>query len=297
MTKETNQIISFDDLHLFAQTVVHGGISAAASANNMQRSKVSRRLQMLEAALGTQLLIRTTRNIELTRQGQELFELTSQPLQHIQQGIAAMKGNLDELSGKVRIAIPSALISANAFTEILTDYVQTYPDIDIEVENHQESVDLKRQAFDLQVLPSVERITDDSYVQFSILPYRSHLVASPGYLRQFSPINSSEDLKQHRILTNRYNANLLPAKLKVALKSDDLYVLLKMATSGAGIAFLPIANVNVRMALEQGDLVEILPDALYPEQHLTLIYPSTSFLPKRVKVLIDIFRDKFQLKN
>ncbi len=66
---------SFDDLYLFTQTVVHGGISAAATANNMQRSKISRRLQELEKNLSCQLLIRTTRSIELTEHGKHLFEL------------------------------------------------------------------------------------------------------------------------------------------------------------------------------------------------------------------------------
>ena len=61
--------VSFDDIYLFTQTVVHGGISAAAEANQLQRSKVSRRLQELENNLGVQLLIRTTRSIELTAHG------------------------------------------------------------------------------------------------------------------------------------------------------------------------------------------------------------------------------------
>ena len=199
---------------------------------------------MLETALGTELLIRTTRNIELTRQGQELFELTQQPMQHLQEGISVLKGHLHELSGTLRIAIPSALISANALENILHKYVRSYPDVNIEVENHQESVDLKRQAFDLQVLPNVVKITDDSYVQFSILSYRCHLVACPEYLKQFPAINSIADLAGHRILTNRYIADLLPPELKVALKSDDIYMLLKMATTSAGIAFLPKQNTK-----------------------------------------------------
>ncbi|MCV5275223.1 LysR family transcriptional regulator, partial [Escherichia coli] len=72
--------VSVDDIYLFTQTVVHGGISAAAEANQLQRSKVSRRLQELEKSLGVQLLIRTTRSIELTEHGKRLFELVGQPI-------------------------------------------------------------------------------------------------------------------------------------------------------------------------------------------------------------------------
>ncbi|WP_448555860.1 LysR family transcriptional regulator [Thalassotalea montiporae] len=282
---------NLDDIYLFSQTVLHEGISAAAHANGLQRSKVSRRLRMLEEALGTELLIRTTRNIELTTQGKELFALTKQPLEQILDGVNALTGDLDELSGKLRIAIPSALMSTNLFNNILTEYIETYPDINIEVENHQEGVDLKRQSFDIQVLPSVVKVADNSYVQFSVLPYRCHLVASPDYLARHNKISSPLDLKEHRILTNRYNADLLAPHLNIALKSDDLYVLLNMATSGTGIAFLP--KVNTRVPIEQGVLVEVLTGMSYPEQHLTLIYPSSSYLPRKVKALIDIFREKY----
>ncbi len=92
--------VSLDDLYLFTQTVMHGGISAAANAQKMQRSKVSRRLQELEKALGCQLLIRTTRSIELTEQGQRLIELVGQPMTHLQQGLAVMSEHNQPSGGK-----------------------------------------------------------------------------------------------------------------------------------------------------------------------------------------------------
>lgn len=144
-----------------------------------------------------------------------------------------------ELTGKVRLAIPSALMSSAAFNAIITEYTTRYPEISVEIENHQESVDLKRQSFDLQLLPSVVKVTDDSYVQFSLLPYRSHFVASKAYLESHPPVKTVEDLKQHRLLTNRYNADLLDSDLHVALRSDDLNLLRSMAIAGNGIAFIP----------------------------------------------------------
>ena len=284
--------VSFDDLHLFSQTVVHGGISAAADANQLQRSKVSRRLQELEKALGCQLLIRTTRTIELTEHGKRLFELVGQPIEHIQQGLNVMHEYQQELTGKVRVAIPSALMSSAAFNWIINEYTTRYPEMSVEIENHQESVDLKRQAFDLQLLPSVAKVSDDSYVQFSLLPYRSHFVASKAYLETHSPLKTMEDLKHHRLLTNRYNADLLDSELHVALKSDDLNLLRSMAIAGNGIAFIP--QVHSKPALEDGMLVEVLPEFTHPKQHLTLIYPSNLFLPNKVKVLIELFRERFK---
>lgn len=284
--------VSFDDIYLFTQTVVHGGISAAAEANQLQRSKVSRRLQELEKKLGVQLLIRTTRSIELTAHGKRLYELVGQSVDHIQQGITAMYEYQQDLSGKVRLAIPSALMSSAGLSAILSEYTQRYPEISVEIENHQESVDLKRQSFDIQLLPSVVKVSDDSYVQFSLLPYTSHFVASKAYLDSHPAVESIEDLKQHRILTNRYNADLLDSDLDIALKSDDLNLLRSMAIAGSGIAFIP--QTHSKPSLQDGLLVEVLSEVEHPKQHLTLIYPSSLFLPNKVIALIELIRDRFK---
>ncbi|EJV9311000.1 TPA: LysR family transcriptional regulator [Vibrio vulnificus] len=284
--------VSLDDLYLFTQTVMHGGISAAANAQKMQRSKVSRRLQELEKALGCQLLIRTTRSIELTEQGQRLIELVGQPMTHLQQGLAVMSEHNQPSGGKVRLAIPSALMTSAAFNAIVSQFSQRFPSVSLEIENHQQSVDLRRQAFDLQLLPDGAKVSDDSYVQFSLLPYRSHLVASQAYLATHPAIHCLEDLRQHRLLTNRYNADLLDPSLPLALKSDDLHLLRSMAMAGQGIAFIP--QVHSKPALEEGNLVEVLPHLTHAKQHLTLIYPSALYLPEKVKVLIELFREKFQ---
>ncbi len=281
---------SIDDLRLFTQTVLHGGISAAAKANNLQRSKVSRRLQVLESSLGCELLIRTTKTIELTEHGKYLYELVSQQVYHIEQGIIAMKESQQDFTGTLRLALPSALMTSKAFTSVVTKYSSRFPNIQIEVENHQDSIDLKRQAFDLQVLPNVVSITDDSYIQFSLIPYRCHLVASREYLNSHAPLTSLNDLRSHRIFTNRYNANLLEHDLHISLKSDDLNLLHSLALNGQGIAFLP--TVHTREAIENGRLVKVLPNISYPSLHLTMIYPSAQFLSKKTRAFIDLFKEE-----
>ncbi|PSW18201.1 LysR family transcriptional regulator [Photobacterium sanctipauli] len=283
--------LNLDDISLFIQTVEHGGISAAAAANNLQRSKISRRLQELESALGCQLLIRTTRTIELTDKGKQLYDMASQPIELLQQGLKVFCEQQSNFAGTIRVAIPTAIMTLSAFNEVITEYTKRFPNIRVEIENHQESVDLKRQAFDLQLLPSVVKVSDDSYIQFSLLSYRSHLVASKAYLSQFPPIASLADLKAHRLLTNRYNAGLLPSELHISVQSDDLTLLRTMAIAGSGIAFIPEAHS--RKAMEDGQLVEVLPPFEYPDHSLTLVYPSSVYLPEKVKVLIELFRQNF----
>ncbi|WP_047049990.1 LysR family transcriptional regulator [Vibrio mexicanus] len=282
--------VNFDDLRIFTQTVLHGGISAAAKANDMQRSKVSRRLQTLEEQLGCELLIRTTRTIELTESGKHLYELVAQQFYHIEQSLIAVKESKQDFSGVIRIAIPSALMTSQIFKSIITEYSSSFPNVRIEIENHQESIDLKRQGFDLQVLPDAVSVTDDSYVQFSLIHYYSHLVASPNYLRSHPPCESVNDLKAHRVFTNRFNADLLDDDIPIQLKTDDLNLMHYLALKSQGIAFLP--QTHSKKSIESGELVQVLPHTQFPRLSLTLIYPSAKALSKKTRAFIDLFREK-----
>lgn len=279
---------SFDDIRLFSQVVLHGGISAAAKANNMQRSKVSRRLKALESSLSTELLIRTTRNIELTGAGKHLYELVAKQVYHIEQGVEALQESQHDFNGLLRLAIPSALMSSSIFHSTIDDYSAQFPNVQIEVENHQDSVDLKRCGFDLQILPNVVKVIDDSYIQFSLLHYGSRLVATKQYLETHPICDTLNDLKLHRILSNRYSADFLDECIPIHLKSDDLNLLLKLALQHRGIAFLP--DIYLVRSGDESDLVHVLPGIAFPKLSLTMVYPSANSLSKKTRSFIDLFK-------
>ena len=279
---------NFDDIRLFSQVVLHGGISAAAKANNMQRSKVSRRLKALESSLGTELLIRTTRNIELTGAGKHLYELVAKQVYHIEQGVEALQESQHDFNGLLRLAIPSALMSSSIFHSTIDDYSAQFPNVQIEIENHQDSVDLKRCDFDLQILPNVVEVIDDSYIQFSLLHYGSRLVATKQYLETHPICDTLNDLKLHRILSNRYSADFLDEYIPIHLKSDDLNLLLKLALQDRGIAFLP--DIYLVRSGDESNLVHVLPDIAFPKLSLTMVYPSANSLSKKTRSFIDLFK-------
>ena len=63
-----------NDLYYFVQVVDRGGFAAAGRALGMQKSKLSRRIALLEERLGVKLLMRTTRKLTLTFEGQAFLE-------------------------------------------------------------------------------------------------------------------------------------------------------------------------------------------------------------------------------
>ncbi|MCG9732084.1 LysR family transcriptional regulator [Shewanella sp. Isolate13] len=285
--------LSLDDLHLFVLTVQHGGISAAAKQHSLQRSKVSRRLQELEKSLGCQLLIRTTRQIELTENGRLLYQQVSQPLTEVAQAAKLLSNQQKSLQGVLRVAVPAALITSNMFTLLIDKYLDQFPGVLLEVLHCQESVDLKRENVDIQILPDGVKVINEDYVQQTLLRFPSSLVASNAYIQSHAPINALNDLRSHPLMVSRYNQTSMPDNLTLKLCSDDLRLLQHMATTGKGIALLP--TVLLRDALKSKELVPILVNEKLPEIKLTLIYPSRQFLPEKTRALIELLRDTFKL--
>jgi len=287
--------LSMDDLYLFVLTVRHGGISAAAKHHSLQRSKVSRRLQELEKALGCQLLIRTTRKIELTENGRLLFEQVNQPLSSVSQAANLLANQHKSLQGALRIAVPAALITSNLFTCLLEDYLERFPEVLLDVVNSQESLDLRRENIDMQLLPKGVKVTNEDYVQQTLLRFPSCLVASADYLNRHAKITELSHLYDHPIMVSRYNMTALPDDLKIRLCSDDLGLIQHMATSGKVVALLP--TILLQDALKSGELIPILPQESFTDIKLTLIYPSREFLPEKTRALVQLLRETFTESN
>jgi DNA-binding transcriptional LysR family regulator len=282
---------SMDDLYLFILTVRHGGISAAAQAHGLQRSKVSRRLQELEKALGCQLLIRTTRQIELTEHGRLLYKHINQPLSDVNQAISLLKNQQLSLQGVLRIAVPAAFIASTLFAALLDDYARQFPDISLEIIHRHESVDLKRENIDLQLLPDVVDIINEDYIQQVFFPSKRGLFCAPHYLTNHPMPHSLNDLFEHAILTSHYDSCILPEGLNIRLISEDLGLVNRMAQSGHGIALLPM--ILVQQQIKQGTLIHVLPDIYQSEIAMTLVYSSRQFLPQKTRAMINLLRDKF----
>ncbi|MEM9861026.1 MAG: LysR family transcriptional regulator [Myxococcota bacterium] len=65
--------IPWDDVQWFIAVADHGSLKAAARATGISQPTLGRRMEALEAAVGTPLLVRTTRGTELTAAGERLL--------------------------------------------------------------------------------------------------------------------------------------------------------------------------------------------------------------------------------
>ncbi len=280
---------TFDDLHLFALTVRHKGISAAAGAIGMQRSKLSRRLQALELKLGYQLLIRTTRSIELTEQGKWLYEQVSTPLLTLNEVIELIEYQKSQPHGKLRMVIPPVLGVTEFFTQVIETYTSLYPDVRVEVRHQTKAVDLRRTNTDIQVLPVYHRPKSEDYIQQHLVHLPVSAVATETYLREHGTPESIQDLSTHHILGSRYSKTQLPSQLPYYVYSEDLHLLRNLARDGKGIALLP--RVMVEKCLKEQQLKEVLTNIAFDDLQVKLVYASLPYLSEKSRSMITLMRE------
>ncbi|WP_016587343.1 LysR family transcriptional regulator, partial [Yersinia pestis] len=110
-----------NDLYYYAEVVEHGGFSAAARVLGLPKSKLSRRLALLEERLGVRLIQRSTRRFAVTDVGRTYYEHCKAMIEEARAAQESIDLTRAEPRGVVRITCPVALLQATVST-MLADF-------------------------------------------------------------------------------------------------------------------------------------------------------------------------------
>ena len=139
-----------NDLYFFVQVVDHGGFAAAARALGMPRSRLSRRMGVLEGRLGVRLIQRSTRRFAVTEIGQEYYRHCVAMLVEAEAAQEAIDRVRAEPQGIVRVvARPRCCISRSG--EMVARFMAECPKVEVHLESTNRRVDVIREGFDLTI--------------------------------------------------------------------------------------------------------------------------------------------------
>ncbi len=288
--------LSADDLLIFARVAELGSFTAAAERLGRPKSTVSRRISALEEQLGERLLVRTTRQMQLTDFGRALLEHAQQVVQEVSAAWALSEQRKLEPSGRLRVSIPSDF--ANLFlVEMLAAFASLHPQVSLELDLSARRVDLLAEGFDLAV--RIGRLADDSLLVARRLAHmRAGLYASPGYLRSHGVPAQPDDLLQHQTLHLRNaRGQLLPWQLsrgqqqweqEVAgrIQANTPELLMHLACNDAGIVALP--HRFAQHLVHSSRLQPVLPDWQLPGADVWAVFPGRRLLPAKTRAFIDM---------
>src|ERR1700735_1546466 len=173
-----------NDLQFFAAVVLHRGFSAAARALGIPKSRISRRIALLEERLGVRLLDRTTRGIGLTEVGQQVFEHARAAVIEAEAAEEAALRMQTEPRGLVRLSCPLGLQTAIAGG--LPGLLAAHPRLRLRCIVTNRRVDLIHEGIDVAIRVR-ERLDTDAELQMKRIGVSKRiLVASPMLLAGLS---------------------------------------------------------------------------------------------------------------
>ncbi|RSR43527.1 LysR family transcriptional regulator, partial [Acinetobacter baumannii] len=230
---EQTLISSFDDFYYFYLVVKHGGFSAASEAENISKSKLSRRIIDLENKFNVSLIQRTTRHFKVTDLGQEFYEECCKVIAQVECAENVLLKQKSEPQGLVKVSCPPLMMHFQ-IRKILNQFLKTYPKVEISLELTSRRVDILHDDIDLAIRTNFEPNEDSNLIVRDVIKTDHCLVASPELLQgrtikhyselQDFPSISLGTQKQNYIwhLCNIRNGESVDVPYQPRIKSNDL---------------------------------------------------------------------------
>ncbi|KVE26221.1 LysR family transcriptional regulator [Burkholderia vietnamiensis] len=291
-----------NDLYYFVQVVEHGGFASAGRALNMPKSKLSRRVALLEARLGMRLIQRSTRRFTVTDVGQTYYAHCRAMLVEADAADEAIALLHEEPRGIVRVSCPVALLDSLAGAMIAA-FMVACPHVEIHLEATNRRVDVVGEGIDVAIRVRPPPL-EDSDLALRVLAERGQcLVASPALLREHGAPAVPADLTRLPSLDHGLPQAAHVWRLRgpdqaqaeihhqPRLVTGGMLALRAAAVAGVGVVQLP--TMMVRDELARGELVNVLPDWAPRREIVHAVFASRRGLLPGVRALLDFLAARF----
>jgi DNA-binding transcriptional LysR family regulator len=286
-----------EGMRLFVRVAEQGSFASVAQQMGVARSVVTRRVAALESRLGTKLIARSTRRLNLTSAGAAYLEKCREILDLVEAAETGLDAERLMPRGAIRISMPLSF-GQRYLAPPLLDFSRLYPEVALNMDLTDRRANLIEEGIDLAI-----RVTDrlgPQEVARRISSTRLAVVASSAYLERQGTPKRPADLAAHECLAYTLSANASwqftvegkPQNIPVhgRIQSNNGDVLLRAAMEGLGITCQP--TFIAADALASGTLTEILTDYPPPEIGIYAVLPGNRHIPHRVRVLIDFLIDR-----
>lgn len=291
-----------NDLVYFAHVVDHRGFAPAARAMAVPKSKLSRRIALLEDRLGVRLIQRSTRRFSVTEVGENFYRHCKAIIVEAQAAQESIDHVTTEPQGIVRISCPVALLHARV-ASMLVEFMQLYPRVEIQLKSINRRVDVVAEGYDIAIRARTPPLEDSSLVMRELAQRDWYLVASPALCERYPVPQVPADLeklpslgdgpadREHTWQLVGPDGAAADIAHRPRLITDDMHALLAAAVAGLGVVQLPAMVMGDE--LRSGRLVRLLPLWCSRGAVIHAVFPSRRGLLPSVRALIDFLARKF----
>lgn len=288
------------EMQFFSTLIRYGSFSATARELNVTTPAISKRLSLMEARLGVQLLVRTTRRISLTPEG-EIY------LEHSRRILA----DIDDMEKLVTraVAAPKGLLRVNAtlgfgrsnIAPLISQFAKRHPEVQFQLQLTVNPPPLSEDTCDVCI--RFGEPPDARVIARRIASNRRLLCASPAYLARHAAPQVPNDLTRHNCVGIRQGDEAYgiwhltsakrteTVKVRGSLSTNDGEIAVNWALAGHGI--LMRAEWDIAKYLKSGRLRQVLENWQTPPADIYAVYPQRHHTAARVRAFVDYIVDAF----
>lgn len=282
-----------EDLRVFLTVIRKSSFASAADELGQSPAYVSKRIRVLEEALRTRLLHRTTRRIALTEAGEKAQRWAIRILDDLDEFVGDLSDTRQAPRGMIHIC-SSFGFGRQHVAPAVAELASAYPDLEVRLDVFDRVVDVVAEGFDLEI-----RVGDDlpgHHMSRKLVDNERILCATPEYLSKRGVPKSLKDLADHDCLVLKERNNPFgvwhlqrggkseSVRVSGPLSSNNGEIVLQWALSGRGILLRSMWDVKPQ--LEEGKLVRVLVD--YSQSaNIWAVYPTRPSDSAKLRVCVE----------
>ncbi|MGV2835857.1 LysR substrate-binding domain-containing protein [Pseudomonas shirazensis] len=287
-----------EELQVFVSVIDCGSISAAAEQLGQTPSAVSRTQARLEGKLGTTLINRTTRRMDLTEEGRFFVLHARTILEQMSELEERLSLHRQTPSGRLRINA-AAPFMLHAIVPWIAEFRALYPAIELELNTDDLIIDLLQQSTDVAI--RIGELADSSLHARSLGCSPIQILASPEYLQRHGVPHQVSDLSEHCLLgfSSVDSLNQWPLRhadgdswrIRPQLTASSGETLRQLALAGQGIVCL--SHFMTHEDIRAGRLQVLLSEANNGyRQPIHAVYYRNTQLALRIQCFLDFIQAK-----
>ncbi|GBQ27694.1 LysR family transcriptional regulator [Gluconacetobacter azotocaptans] len=270
------------------------GVSASAIGKTVVR---------LEERLGVRLFHRNTRSMKLTAEGALFLQRCHRILGELDAAEQELSDIRAAPKGKLRVSLPAI---GTMLLPALSEFIQRYPEVELDIDFSDRKVDLIDEGFDAAV--RIGETDDTRLLSRQLGVFHRNLVASPGYLKKAGRPKSAAELLRHTCLLYRFPTtgkieswpvpgweSILGSGQLSTVSCNSIETLTYFALQGQGVACLP--DFEVRSALADNKLERLLVTEASMPRAMTILWPTSKQLAPKLRAFIDLLTSRLSLKQ
>jgi DNA-binding transcriptional LysR family regulator len=282
-------------MSVLVAVVETGSLSGAGRKLGMPLPTVSRKISELEAHLGAQLLIRSTRKLTLTDGGAAYLAACKQILEQVDEAEQAAAGEYSAPRGDLAVTAPIVFGRLHVLPAV-TEFLATYPEINVRLRLSDRNSHLIDDHIDVAVRIGV--LSDSSMAATRVGSVRYVVCASPAYLKHHVAPKVPADLSRLSCVAFDDSApvaawRFTPAgsrkewnvPIKARLSVNTAEAAIDAAIAGVGVT--RVLSYQASLALTAGKLRIVLADFEAEPLPINLLHLGQEHLPLKTRAFLD----------